>query len=388
MSQTRMRWPGACCPCRKRGADNINFVTPSHVVPQLIEAIAAAAGKGLTIPICFNSNGYELVETLRLLEGIVDIYLPDFKYADEEPAVELSDAPGYPAIAEDAIGEMFRQVGPLDTDEHGIATRGVIVRHLILPGGKAGTAEVMRRLAARLGTDLDVSVMTQYFPAHRAGQCATMTRRITENEAEDGLKGYETAASSAASFKDMDELQQTIDEIKAPLDAALRDPGKLQALSDMEKSLGTRIEQLLSGHKFRFAVEMYLRDVRNEFRGFERLDESNKTAVVDSARQMVARLESFLDRVKDPLLHESEIAEEMKAQAARDLERERSRRVQQPAPRAKPPEQKGGRQSASAAPDAPQQNGGQDDKGASPSRSSRRRRRPRRRGRKPPSGNN
>ena len=187
---------------QRRGAENINFVTPSHVVPQMVEGIASAARQGLRVPIVFNSNGYEKVETLRLLEGSVDVYLPDFKYAEEGPAVELSQASGYPAIAEEAIAEMFRQVGPLVTDDRGIAVRGLIVRHLILPEGKAGTPRVLARLARRIGADIDVSLMTQYFPAHRAHGCATMARRINREEIEEALRGFDESEIERCFFQD------------------------------------------------------------------------------------------------------------------------------------------------------------------------------------------
>jgi putative pyruvate formate lyase activating enzyme len=186
---------------QRRGAENINFVTPSHVVPQMVQGIALAARRGLRVPICFNSNGYEKVETIRLLDGIVDVYLPDFKYADEAPAVELSEAPDYARIAEDAIAEMYRQVGPLVTDERGIARRGLIVRHLILPDGKAATGQVLRRLARRIGTDFDLSLMTQYFPAHRAHACVTMARRVSREEIDEALRGFDDSGIERCFFQ-------------------------------------------------------------------------------------------------------------------------------------------------------------------------------------------
>jgi putative pyruvate formate lyase activating enzyme len=186
---------------QRRGAVNINFVTPTHVVPQMLAAVFRAAEMGLSVPIAYNCNGYERLETVRLLEGVVDIFMPDFKYADEGPARELSDAPGYPRIAEDAIAEMFRQVGPLTVDERGVAVRGVVVRHLVLPDGLAGTWEVMRRLAARIGTDLDISLMTQYFPAHRASMCARIARKITDDEIDEALSGFESSGIERCFFQ-------------------------------------------------------------------------------------------------------------------------------------------------------------------------------------------
>lgn len=174
-----------------RGAENINFVTPSHVVPQLLAAIQLASEKGLNLPLVYNSNGYEGPEALALLEDVIDIFLPDFKYADPEVALEYSDAPDYPAIAERSIAEMYRQVGPLKVDERGIAQRGLIVRHLILPEGKAGSGQVMARLAARIGTDIDISLMTQYFPAHKAYQYVTLSRKINSKETKEALIGFD-----------------------------------------------------------------------------------------------------------------------------------------------------------------------------------------------------
>ncbi len=167
-----------------RGAHNINFVSPTHYTPQIVESIAIAAHKGLSIPIVWNSNGFESVETLRLLEGIVDIYLPDFKYWDETIGKELSGIADYPRHAAAAISEMYRQVGSLICDDAGIGIRGIIVRHLILPADLDGAEEVLGHLAANLGRELHISLMSQYFPAHKAHLHPPMDRRITADEYE------------------------------------------------------------------------------------------------------------------------------------------------------------------------------------------------------------
>ncbi len=167
---------------QKRGAHNINFVSPTHYTTQLIEAVHLAREKGLTVPLVWNSNAYESVETLRLLEGIVDIYLPDIKYGDDAQARRISRAPDYWRIATGAVAEMFRQVGPLHVTEEGIATRGLLVRHLVLPNGLAGTRKVLRFIAEDLSPEVFVSLMSQYFPAHRAPKTEGIEREILPEE--------------------------------------------------------------------------------------------------------------------------------------------------------------------------------------------------------------
>jgi putative pyruvate formate lyase activating enzyme len=167
------------------GCHNINLVTPSHVAPQILEALVLAAGEGLSLPLVWNSGGYDSVETLRFLDGIVDIYMPDFKYADSRIARRLSAAPDYPETARRALKEMHRQVGDLQTDEAGVAVRGLLVRHLVLPGGQAGTAACMRFLAEELSPDTCVNVMAQYRPLYQACRRPEVNRplRIEEYEA-------------------------------------------------------------------------------------------------------------------------------------------------------------------------------------------------------------
>ena len=177
-----------------RGAHNINFVTPTHFVPQILAAVDAAAGQGLRLPLVYNTSGYETVETLRLLEGVVDIWLPDAKYTDDRIARRISGFPRYVAHNRAALREIFRQVGDaLVLDEDGIARRGMIIRHLVLPGGLAGTAGVMRWIAAELSPNVYISVMDQYFPAYKALDDPILGRKITPEEYDAALEAFEAA---------------------------------------------------------------------------------------------------------------------------------------------------------------------------------------------------
>ncbi|MBZ5637704.1 MAG: radical SAM protein [Acidobacteriia bacterium] len=148
-----------------RGCHNVNFVSPTHVMPQILDGLAEARRNGFDLPVVWNCGGFESVTVLRLLDGVVDIYMPDFKYGDEIDARRLSGVRSYPAHARAALREMHRQVGDLVLDARGIATRGLLVRHLVLPGGRAGTAAVMRFLSAGISRDTYVNVMDQYRPA-------------------------------------------------------------------------------------------------------------------------------------------------------------------------------------------------------------------------------
>jgi putative pyruvate formate lyase activating enzyme len=178
---------------QRKGAHNINFVTPTHFIPQIAEALHIAAGGGLNLPIVYNSSGYDDIETLRLLDGIVDIYLPDMKYSDDPAAKRYSQAPDYVSVNRMVLEEMYRQVGGLLLDEKGIAKRGLIVRHLVLPGGLSGTREVLRYVAG-LSTSIGIGLMSQYFPAHRAAEYALLHRKLTREEydqALDALQQYD-----------------------------------------------------------------------------------------------------------------------------------------------------------------------------------------------------
>ena len=161
---------------------NINLVSPSHYVPQIMRAISEAVPKGLWLPIVYNTNAYDEVETLQELEGVVDIYLPDLKYASNAVAMKLSDAPHYVPTARAAIKEMYRQVGSLELDEDEIALKGLIIRHLILPNDLAGSEESMKWIAAELSPLVPVSVMAQYYPRHRAVEMPLLARSISAAE--------------------------------------------------------------------------------------------------------------------------------------------------------------------------------------------------------------
>lgn len=166
----------------EQGCHNINIVTPTHVAPQILEALTIAAEAGLAIPLVYNSGGYERVETLRLLEGVVDIYMPDFKFWDGKWADRFCSAPDYPERAVEALREMHRQVGDLVLDDGGIARRGLLVRHLVMPGEIAGTRNVADFIAREISPDTYLNVMDQYRPCGYAVQDETINRRLTSHE--------------------------------------------------------------------------------------------------------------------------------------------------------------------------------------------------------------
>lgn len=166
---------------QERGCHNINFVTPTPWVPQIIDALAVAQGKGLDLPVVYNCGGYESVNTLRMLEGIVDIYMPDIKYADNEIAATYSGVGDYWDVVRPALVEMYRQVGDLLVED-GIAKKGLLIRHLVLPNNNAGSRECFEFIRDNLSLTTVVNVMAQYYPTHRAGQYADMNRRITTQE--------------------------------------------------------------------------------------------------------------------------------------------------------------------------------------------------------------
>jgi putative pyruvate formate lyase activating enzyme len=165
------------------GCHNINVVTPTHVVPNIVQAVRIAAARGLRLPLVYNCGGYESLEIVRLLDGIVDIYMPDFKYMDGKLAARYSSgAHDYPEVARTAIEEMHRQVGELVVDEQGIALRGLIIRHLVLPRNIAGTDKFVQWVAGKLTPNTYVNIMAQYRPEHRANRYPELSRRITQQE--------------------------------------------------------------------------------------------------------------------------------------------------------------------------------------------------------------
>lgn len=164
-----------------RGVSNINLVTPSHVAAQIARAIDIAKSKGLDLPVVYNTGGYDSVETLESLEGVVDIYMPDMKYSDPKISADLSDAADYPEINRSAVKEMHRQVGDLKI-EHGLAMRGLLIRHLVLPNDLAGSFDIMDFLVDDISTDTVVNIMDQYRPCHLADKCPPVNRYPTPKE--------------------------------------------------------------------------------------------------------------------------------------------------------------------------------------------------------------
>ncbi|UCD66095.1 MAG: radical SAM protein [Deltaproteobacteria bacterium] len=173
---------------QRQGCHNINFVTPSHVVPQIIASLPKAIEKGLTVPLVYNSSGYDSAETLQLLEGIFDIYMPDFKFWSKESGKRYAKAPDYPEVAQKAILEMHRQVGDLVMDDEGVAVKGLLVRHLVMPGGLDETRDILRFLAREVSVETYVNVMDQYRPCGKAHQFPPIDRRLTNDEFQEALK--------------------------------------------------------------------------------------------------------------------------------------------------------------------------------------------------------
>jgi len=165
-----------------RGVHNINLVTPSHVVPQILAALALAAERGLRIPLVYNTSGYDSLESLRLLDGVVDIYLPDAKYASNENALKYSKVADYVEANRVALKEMWRQVGPVAMDGDGLARRGMILRHLVLPNNIAGTREVLEFISREISPNVTLSLMNQYFPANQAHSLPELNRELTVEE--------------------------------------------------------------------------------------------------------------------------------------------------------------------------------------------------------------
>jgi len=164
------------------GCHNINFVSPSHFVPQLVRAVVEAVPMGLRVPLLYNTSGYDSVASLKELDGVISIYLPDLRYASDKWATKFSQAPDYVARARQAIKEMYRQVGDLVLDESGVAQKGLIVRHLILPNGLAGSEESLTWLVRELSPTVTVSIMSQYMPMHRATRIPLLARQISVEE--------------------------------------------------------------------------------------------------------------------------------------------------------------------------------------------------------------
>lgn len=175
---------------QSRRCNNINFVTPSHVVPQILSALEIAIEKGLSVPLVYNTGGYDNVETLKLLEGVFDIYMPDFKFWDSEVANKTCNAPDYPEVVRKAVAEMHRQVGDLVIDKNGIASSGLLIRHLVLPKGLAGTREIAEFIANKISSNTYVNIMPQYRPCGKSYEMEELSNFLTQKE-------YNNAVQSA-----------------------------------------------------------------------------------------------------------------------------------------------------------------------------------------------
>lgn len=170
---------------QEKGVENINLVTPTTYVPQIIEALKIAKQKGLKIPIIYNTNGYENVETLKLLEGYIDIYLPDLKYANSKLSLEYSKVNNYFEIATNAIKEMYRQVGPTKLNDRGIVEKGLIIRHLVLPNNLINSKIILKWIKENIDEKVYVSIMAQYFPTYKAKSVEKLNRKLTKEEYEE-----------------------------------------------------------------------------------------------------------------------------------------------------------------------------------------------------------
>lgn len=173
---------GIMLSLRDKGCHNINLVSPTHVIPHILEALELAVSQGLSLPLVYNTGGYDSVDTLALLDGIVDIYMPDMKYSDAKVAEQLSGIEDYPAVNRAAVKEMHRQVGDLKVDGQGIAQRGLLVRHLVLPNRLAGTEEVVSFLSRDISRETYLNIMAQYHPCYQASSVPSLMRSISGEE--------------------------------------------------------------------------------------------------------------------------------------------------------------------------------------------------------------
>jgi putative pyruvate formate lyase activating enzyme len=196
---------------QRQGCHNINFVTPSHVVPQILAGLAVAVERGLTLPLVYNSSGYDSVATLQLLDGVVDIYMPDFKFWDAASATRFAKAKDYPARARAAIKEMHRQVGDLIINDKGLAERGLLVRHLVMPGGLTETARILHFLAAEISTATYVNVMDQYRPCGRAHKYPPLDRPTGHHEYQAALQLAAEAGLTRLDRRDWQRIFRILD---------------------------------------------------------------------------------------------------------------------------------------------------------------------------------
>ncbi|MBU4311276.1 MAG: radical SAM protein [Candidatus Omnitrophica bacterium] len=196
---------------QKENCHNINFVTPTHYMPQILEAVFLAKTKGLKLPLVYNCGGYESIEVLRILDGIIDIYMPDMKYSDNKVAKKYSFAPDYFEVSKKAIKEMHRQVGDLKVKK-GIAIKGLLIRHLVMPDNFAGSEQIFDCIVKELSRDTYVNIMAQYYPCHHAFKFKEISRRITRREYLDTIK----LAKKKGLSRSFRQVLQTIDRARIP----------------------------------------------------------------------------------------------------------------------------------------------------------------------------
>jgi putative pyruvate formate lyase activating enzyme len=178
---------------QRQDCHNLNLVTPSHVVPQILEALCVAIDRGFDLPLVYNTSGYDSAEILALLDGVVDIYMPDFKFWSQARALDLLTAEDYPEVVRQAVREMHRQVGPLRLDDSGLALRGVLVRHLVVPGCSREARAIFEFLARELGPDCYVNVMAQYRPEHRAAEFDDISRSVSLSDLQQAFEAFRDA---------------------------------------------------------------------------------------------------------------------------------------------------------------------------------------------------
>jgi putative pyruvate formate lyase activating enzyme len=204
---------GTTAPCERlaavmlriqeMGCHNLNLVSPTHVIPQILESLEAAAGEGFRLPVVYNTGGYDSIDAIRLLDGIVDIYMPDIKYLSAEAAREYSNAADYPEVIRSVVIEMHRQVGDLEISPEGIAVRGLLVRHLVMPGWLEDTGRIVRFLAEEVSKNTYVNVMRQYRPEYRAHEHPPLDRPLSHDE---WLEAIEMARKAGLHRLDMPHL--------------------------------------------------------------------------------------------------------------------------------------------------------------------------------------
>jgi len=193
-----------------KGCHNINLVSPTHYLPPVISALYMAAQQGLKIPVVYNTNGYENIETLKLLDGIMDIYLPDAKYGDDKNALKFSGAENYTAVNSRALKEMFRQAGPLASDSEDIALKGLIIRHLVLPSGISGTSKVLANIKKTIGTQVTLSLMGQYRPCYQSYRYSEISCQVSRKEYLQAVKTLESLGFENGWIQQWDSLDSSL----------------------------------------------------------------------------------------------------------------------------------------------------------------------------------